>query len=401
MPRARRLELYAAMRVHAESHRGRERRAVHVIGESADAFRRRAPHGEIKNLFRDLRHALEHRAAAREDDAGVELLLVAGAADLVPEQMADLFGPRLQDLRHHAPGHRPRPPAGDARHFHRFVFADDCGKGAAGAALELLGVGDRHAEADGNVVGEMVAANREDPGVPEAAPLEDREVGGAAADVHERDPELFLIGGQNRFAGGQLLEHGVGHFNAGPVDARNHVLHRRGAAGHDVHVHFEPAARHADRHRDPVLVVDHEVLREHVEDLAAAWQGDGAGGVDGAFDVFPGDFAVPAGHGDDAATVEGLDVGARQRQVDTVDLDAGRELGLVNRLPDRLGGRVDVVHDTPADSFGFGEADADDVQIAFIHHLADDGGHLGGADVQADQVSLSPRHAHPLTPYAP
>ncbi len=238
----------------------------------------------------------------------------------------------------------------------------------------------------------MIAADGEHAGVPEAAALEHREVRRAAADVHQRDAELLLVGRQHRFAGGQLLEHGVDDLDAGAVDARDHVLHRRRAAGDDVDVHLEPAAGHADGHGDAVLVVDDEVLRQHVEDLAPARQRHGARGVDGALDVLARDLAVAAGDGDDAPAVERLDVRAGERQVHAVDLDAGRELGLVERALDGLGRRVDVVDDAAPDALRLGQPDADDVEAAVVHQLADDDRDLRGPDVEPDQIPFLPCH---------
>ena len=57
--------------------------------------------------------------------------------------------------------------------------------------------------------------------------LEDGEVGGAAADVDERDAQLLLVRREDRLGGGQLLEHGVAHLDAGAVDAGHEVLHAR------------------------------------------------------------------------------------------------------------------------------------------------------------------------------
>ena len=67
------------------------------------------------------------------------------------------------------------------------------------------------AQPDGDVVGEVVAADGEHARVPEAAPLEDREVGRAAADIDERDAELLLVRGQHRLGGRQLFDHRVDH----------------------------------------------------------------------------------------------------------------------------------------------------------------------------------------------
>ena len=52
----------------------------------------------------------------------------------------------------------------------------------------------------------MVASDADDARVPQAASLEDRKICRAAADVDERDAELFFIRRQDGFAGGQLLE---------------------------------------------------------------------------------------------------------------------------------------------------------------------------------------------------
>ena len=105
-----------------------------------------------------------------------------------------------------------------------------------------------------------------------------------------------------------------------------------------------------DRRADAVLLVDDEVLRQHVQDLAAARQRDRLGRVDGAPHVLARDLAVLAGDRDDAAAVERLDVRARQAEVHRVDLDAGGQLGLVDRLLDRLDRRLEVDDDAAPDA---------------------------------------------------
>ena len=316
--------------------------------------------------------------------------------------MEDLFGARLQDLRQDAARHQARLAPADARHFHRLVLVDHRRQRAAAAALDLLRVGNRRAQADGDVVREVIAADGDHPGVPQAAALEDREVGRAAADVDDRDAEILLVLGQHRFARGELLQHGLDHRHAGPVHARDDVLRGRGAAGHDVHVDLEPRAGHPDGRPDAVLLVDHEVLREHVQDFAAARQRDRLGGVDGAPDVLARDLAVLAGDRHHAAAVERLDVRRGEPEVDRVDLDAGGQLGLVDRLLDRLDRRLEVDDDAAADAARVREADADDVEPAVVGHLADDGRDLRRADVQPDQISFLACHEGPpfLCPFA-
>jgi hypothetical protein len=124
------------------------------------------------------------------------------------------------------------------------------------------------------------------------------------------------------------------------------------------------------------MFVDDELLREDVQDLPAARQRDPLRGIDRAADVLPRDLAVLARDGDDPPAVERLDVRRGQPQVDRVDLDARRQLGLVDRLLDRVHRRLEVNDNALADPARVGKADPDDVEPAVIRHLADDGGDL-------------------------
>ncbi len=307
--------------------------------------------------------------------------------------MKDLLGARLQNLREDPARHHARLAAADARHLHRLVLVHHAGERAAALALDLFRVGHRRPEPDRDVVGEVIAADADDRGVPEAAALVDRDVGRAAADVDERDAELLLVLGEHRLARGQLFDHRLRHRDAGAVHARDDVLRRALAAGDDVDVDLETRAGHADRRADAVLLVDDEVLRQDVQDLAAGRQRHGLRRVDGPAHVFTGDLAVLPRHRDHAAAVESLHVGAREREVDRVDLDPGHQLGFFDRLLDRLDRRFEVDDDAAADAARFGDAEADDVEALAVEHLADDGRHLRRADVEPDQIPLFTRHA--------
>jgi hypothetical protein len=79
--------------------------------------------------------------------------------------------------------------------------------------------------------------------------------------------------------------------------------------------------------------------------------------------------------------------------VHRVDLDAGHQLGFLDRLLDRVDRRLEVDDDAAADAARFGDAEADDVEPLAVEHLADDGRHLRRADVEPDQISLFSRHS--------
>ena len=241
------------------------------------------------------------------------------------------------------------------------------------------------------------SADRDDAGVPHGAALVDDDVGGAAADVDEGDAELLLVARQHRLGRGQLAQRRLHHVDAGAVDAGDQVLRRAGGAVDDVDVDLEARAGHADRRADAVLLVDHEVLRQDVDDLAAGRERHRLGGVKGAAHVLAHDLAVLASDGDDAAAVDAVHVRAGQPEVHGVDLDAGGELRLLQRFLDRLDRGLQIDDDAAADAARIGQADADDVERSIVARLADDRGHLGRAHVEPDDVAfLAAHHSCPL-----
>ena len=205
-------------------------------------------------------------------------------------------------------------------------------------------------------------------------------------------PSSFSSGRQHRFGGADLLDDGVDDAHAGAIHARHQVLRGGRRAGHDVHVDLEPRARHPDRRADAVLLVDDEVLRQHVQDLATGRQADRLGRLDRPPHVIARDLAALARNGNHAAAVEALDVGARHRQVHRVDLDAGHQLGLVHRLLDRVDGGLEIDDHPAPDAARLRDADPDDVEAAVVDQLADNGADLRRAHVEPDQIPILTSH---------
>ena len=77
------------------------------------------------------------------------------------------------------------------------------------------------------------------------------------------------------------------------------------------------------------------------------------------------------------------DVAAGDAGVDGADLDAGHRLGRLDRVADRAHRPVDVGDDPLAEAATGHVADPEDGDAVGVD-LADDGRHLGGADVEAD-----------------
>ncbi len=154
-------------------------------------------------------------------------------------------------------------------------------------------------------------------------------------------------------------------------------------AADDVHLDVQPHPGHAERVLDPVLVVDDELLGQHMEHLLVHGDVDGPGAVDGARHVGLAHFLVlDRRH---AAGVEALDMAAGNADIDRVDLHAGHELGLLHGFLDGLDGAVDVHDHAFFQAVGGADADPDDVHLSVVLHLAHDGADLGRPQVEPYQ----------------
>ncbi len=73
--------------------------------------------------------------------------------------------------------------------------------------LHILGLGKGQAQSMRNILGDVIAADRQHHRMPHVAIDVDRQVGRAAADVADRHTHLALLLGQHHLAGGQRVEH--------------------------------------------------------------------------------------------------------------------------------------------------------------------------------------------------
>src|SRR5947199_2557891 len=232
--------------VERQAHRRRVDRALHDVGMAADAEWHAAPDRLIEHRLRQLGHAFHERRAAGHDGASRRRVLESRPAELARDQREDLLDPRLDDLREDLARELARPPAPDRRHVPRLLRRHQGRQPAPVPLLHVLGRGQRGAEADRDVVRDVVAAEREDDRVPDRAVAEQRDVGRPAADVHHDDAELLLVLVQDRLGRGERLEHDVVHGEARAVDRPDDVLHPSHRGGDDV-----PLARQVDVDDDP------------------------------------------------------------------------------------------------------------------------------------------------------
>ena len=142
---------------------------------------------------------------------------------------------------------------------------------AAIALLHLFRNLERQAQTDGHVTGELITGNRQYGGMPDAAILEDTDIGGAATDIGEDDAYLFLILCQHRFARSQRLQHHIINVDTDATDAFDQVLDGCCRRCNDVCFHVQPEAVHAYRILDTHLPVYCITARDNMQAACGHW----------------------------------------------------------------------------------------------------------------------------------
>src|SRR5574342_189068 len=87
-----------ARAVQRQAHTGGIDRALDHVREPADARGQPSPHGQVEDLFDQLRHALHERGAARDDDSRRGGVLEPGLGEVAGDESEDLLSARLDDL---------------------------------------------------------------------------------------------------------------------------------------------------------------------------------------------------------------------------------------------------------------------------------------------------------------
>ena len=111
--------------------------------------------------------------------------------------------PRSDDLGQESPGQGLDAVTADLPHLDLLTVVDDFGQRVPVVELQVLGLVQRGAQADGDVAGDVVAAHWQHRQVPRGALVIDRHGCVARPDLDQADAEVHLLRSQHAFAGGK------------------------------------------------------------------------------------------------------------------------------------------------------------------------------------------------------
>ena len=307
---------------------GDEFRLVERGFEAADGIGLAEGDGHLQDLLGELGDVRDARAAAAEKNARAQIIEQPGLLQILRDELEDFLQPQRHDALQMLEVDGLERQAefvgdGDGLAFDFLVQQ----RGAV-FELELFRAAQRHFQAVGQVVGNMVAADRQHAGVLDDAVGIDDVIGRAAADVNDQRAEFLLLVGQQRERRGEAVEDDFVHLQLQAFDEADGVLQAVGVAVDDVNVHFQPRAEHADGIGDAVLAVHEKMLADGVDDVVFRGQIDRLGVLDHVLHVVLGNFAVGGNHRMHAAIVEAADVAAGHAEINVADFHVGHLLGL-------------------------------------------------------------------------
>src|SRR4030042_5125587 len=122
---------FASTSIENQTHSRRIHRTRDQIHQSSDTDGGPSPNGQIKDLLRQLRNALQDGAPASEDNPGGKEISKTCLHHLIMNQGENLLDPGFDDFRQGLPGKDARFPAPHAGNFNGFVLPNQGSKGAS------------------------------------------------------------------------------------------------------------------------------------------------------------------------------------------------------------------------------------------------------------------------------
>src|SRR6266705_1515712 len=147
------------------------------------AARLRDANGQVERLLHHFNQPVKARAATGENKARRNLRVKTCAAHFIADQCQKFLGAWLDNVGKHAREDGAWRAITNAGDFNRSVFLKKRGCRTTVMSLDAFGFGDGRAQADREIVCEMVAANGNGSGVPDDSAAVNDKFGSAATDI--------------------------------------------------------------------------------------------------------------------------------------------------------------------------------------------------------------------------
>src|ERR1700691_3034791 len=293
---------------------------------------------------------------------------------------------RFDDFGEHARENGTWRTVAHTGDFDRGVFCQKFAQGAGMQPLDFFRFGARGAQADGEIIGEMIATYWNCGRVTDDSSGECHHFRGAAANVEQAGTEFAFVLREAGLGGGERLENRVVHAHTRAIYGGDDILRCGAGSGDDVYVRLEALANHADRVADIILRVERKFLGQHVQHFAVFRQLHAAGSFDGAADVIALHVAWAGADGDSAAAIDAAHVRAGYADQRGFHGDADERFGFLDGAANRADRQIEVDDLAFAPSFGFVRAQRREFHAAVFVQFADQRAGFCAADVQRYDV---------------
>ena len=296
---------------------------------------------------------------------------------------------RFDDLAEDLARDFPRTSASHTGHRDDVVSGQIARRRDTEFFLDPFGLIKGCSKAHRNVVGKVVPPQAQDRGLLDGSVGEDRDIRRTAPDIHHANPKIALVVRQNSFRRSQGLQHDVDYVESGLVAALDDILGAGDGGRDNVDLGLEAHAAHTQGFSNAILIVDDELLRDHVDHLTVHGNGYRLGGVDDAFYVDLLDLAVLYRHY--PVTVEGSDMPACDSRVDRGNFAVGHQFRLFHRVLDGRHRGIDIDYHALSKPTGRVGADSHHVDSA-LGLFSDNSAYFCGADIESDDQFIVARH---------
>ena len=264
------------------------------------------------------------------------------------------------------------------------------GNAAAVVDLQLLGGVLRDVAHAGDVLGDDGAGERNHLAEFRPTVLEDDHIGGAAADVDQGDAALLLVLGEAGEAGGDGLKNEFPGLDVRRGDTGVNLLDFLYITCYNLVKAGDFGANFPDGVEGFVAgavggILNHVFLRDDGDNPLVGREGDILDIVLHLVEFLLGDQRVVVGAEYVVLAVAGADVARGDAGVNAVDFfHPGMAGGELHGSADALLCFQQVLDEAVLDTFRRGLAVPEDFDFALVVQIADDGGHLGCANVETD-----------------